>query len=120
MIILGTIELPHFIWLNRFGYTPHVSSREFALDGSQHIEIASKQAGRSIVLYSEGEALAIFELLESHANLTVTAFELQINGQVLSVMWDFSEQAISGIPTINYSDGDPEQIDAITLKLITV
>ncbi|WP_065204246.1 hypothetical protein [Shewanella woodyi] len=121
MIILDSIELPHFVWLNRFGYTAHVSRREYALNGAQHVEVASKQAGRSIMLYSDGEPLDLSEQLETHANShAATTFELDINGQLFSVMWDFREQAISGVPAINYSDASPEQIDAITLKLITV
>ncbi|QYK02801.1 hypothetical protein [Shewanella psychrotolerans] len=121
MITLDTIQLPQFIWLNRFGYSAFVSNAEFALDGSQHVEVASKQAGRSVVLYSDGEALSLFDTLETHANAAgATAFSLDINGTVLSVMWDYGDQPISGVPAINYSDGDPEQIDTITLKLITV
>ncbi|MCL1048466.1 hypothetical protein L2755_02305 [Shewanella abyssi] len=121
MITFDTIELPHFVWLNRFGYSSFVSRREFALDGSQHVEVASKQAARPVVLYSDAESLSLFKMLEAHANTAgASSFNLDINGTALSVMWDYSEQAISGTPTINYSDEAPEQIDAITLKLITV
>ena len=121
MITLDTIELAHFIWLNRFGYTPFISNAEFALNGAQHIEVASKQAGRPITLYSDGEALAVFTALENHANSQgATRFEVNINGKVFMVVWDYRDQAISGSPAVNYSDEDPEQIEAITLKLITV
>tara|TARA_R110002033_G_scaffold124195_1_gene166312 strand:- start:175 stop:540 length:366 start_codon:yes stop_codon:yes gene_type:complete len=121
MITLDTIPLPQFIWLNRFGYTPFVSSAEFALDGAQHVEVAAKQAGRPVVLFSDAEALAVFTGLEAHANTSgATNFNLDINGTTLTVMWDYSEQPISGTPAINYSDTDPDEIDAITLKLITV
>lgn len=121
MISLDGITLPQFIWLNRFGYSSFVSRAEFSLDGSQHVEVASKQAARSVVLYSDGEVLSLFEALEIHANTTGSnSFIVDINGTVLTVMWDYSDQPISGVPAINYSDGDPEQIDAITLKLITV
>ena len=121
MITLDTIELPQFIWTNRFGYTSFVSRSEFSLNGSLHVEVASKQAGRAVVLYSDAETIALFNALEVHANSAgSTAFNLDVNGTVLSVMWDYSGQAISGTPTINYSDELPEQIDAITLNLITV
>lgn len=121
MITLDTLQLPHFIWLNRFGYTSFVSSTEFALDGSQHVEVAAKQAGRSIMLFSDGESLSLFEALESHANTKGAAsFNLDINGTVFSVIWDYRDQPISGAPDINYSDSAPDAVDAITLKLITV
>ncbi len=121
MIHLDGIPLPQFVWLNRFGYSSFVSRAEYALDGSQHIEVASKQAGKPVVLYSDAEALSEFEKLETHANTAgANSFNLNINGTELTVMWDYSSQPISGVPTINYSDDDPEQIDAITLKLITV
>lgn len=121
MITLDTIQLPQFIWLNRIGYTPFVCTSEFALDGSQHIEVATKQAGRSIVLFSDGESINLFEALENHANTKgATSFNLDINGTVFNVIWDYREQAISGAPAINYSDSAPDAVDAITLKLITV
>ncbi|MCU8010892.1 hypothetical protein [Shewanella sp. SM74] len=121
MITLDTLQLPHFIWLNRFGYTLFVSSTEFALDGSQHVEVAAKQAGRPVVLFSDAEALSVFNALEAHANSKgANSFNLDINGTALTVMWDYSEQPISGTPAINYSDTDPDEIEAITLKLITV
>lgn len=122
MITLDAIQLPQFIWINRLGYTPFVCTSEFALDGSQHIEVAAKQAGRSIVLFSDGEPLSVFEALESHANTKgATSFNLDINGTVFNVIWDYREQQpISGTPDINYSDSAPDAVDAITLKLITV
>ncbi|MGL4545835.1 MAG: hypothetical protein ACRCUU_09875 [Plesiomonas sp.] len=121
MITLDTLALPQFIWLNRLGYSPFICSSEFALDGSQHIEVAAKQAGRAIVLFSEGEPISLFDALETHAKTQgASSFALDINGTVFNVMWDYREQAISGAPAINYSDSNPDAVDAITLKLITV
>lgn len=121
MITLDTIQLPHFIWLNRFGYSAFVSNAEFALDGSQHVEVASKQAGRPVVIYSDAEELSLFNNLEAHAAAAgANSFNLDINGQEMTVMWDYSAQPVTGTPSINYSDNDPDLIEAITLRLITV
>ncbi|MCG9722109.1 hypothetical protein [Shewanella sp. Isolate7] len=121
MITLDTIALPQFVWLNRFGYSAHVSRTEFALDGAMHTEVATKQAGRPIVLFSDGEELSLFESIAAHAAANAAAsFTLDINGEEMTVMWDYSAQPITGSPSINYSDYDPDEIEAITLRLITV
>jgi len=121
MIVLDSITLQEFVWANRFGYSPWVSSHEFALDGALHIETAKKQAGRSIILTSDSEPLSVFTALEAHAEATgATPFQLTINSEIFSVIWDNSATPISGTPLIDYSDADPDYIADITLKLITV
>ncbi|MCH4295567.1 hypothetical protein MJ923_14760 [Shewanella sp. 3B26] len=121
MITLDAIELPEFIWQNRTGYSPWRVHQEYSLDGSQHIEVAAAQAGRSIVLFSEGEAAALFNQLETHAIASGAAsFELVIQGESYNVMWDYSSQPVFGVPSVNYADQAPEFYDAVTLRLMTV
>lgn len=121
MIILDGINLPEFIWLNRTGYTPWRVSHEYALDGSQHIEVAAVQAGRAIVLYCDSVTAEIFDALEAHAvNAGANSFALQVHSNELTVMWDYQEQPVTGYPLFNYSDQEPEIYDTVNLRLITV
>ena len=121
MIVLDKIELSDFVWLNQVGYSPFVSNQEFTLNGAQVVEVSEKQAGQSIILFSEAEAFATYSTLQNHANaMGATSFELDINGDKLNVMWDYRNQPISGAPEKLYSDASPDDVDALTLNLITV
>ena len=121
IIIGGTINLPEFIWQNRFGYSPVRAQKSFSTDGALFIEQSQVQAGRPIILTSESEPVELFRQLESHAAANVTnEFTLSINGTDYTVMWDFSDQAISGSPDISFADADPDYINNIVLRFIEV
>lgn len=121
MIVLDNTELTDFVWQNRTGYTPWRASQEYALDGSQHLELATVQAGRPIVLYGDYVPTILFDALESHAAAAgANSFTLQLHGDELTVMWDYSNQPVTGTPSFNYSDQAPEAYDAVSLRLITV
>jgi hypothetical protein len=121
MIELDNIALPEFIWQNRGGYSPWRVTQEYSLDGSQHIEAAAVKAGRSIVLYSDSAAADLFTELDTHAaGKGATSFSLVINASAYSVMWDYSAQPVTGTPTLNFADDEPESFDGVTLRLITV
>ncbi len=121
MIVLDDIPLEDFVWLNSVGYSPFVATQEFSLDGSQQIELGEKQAGQSILLFSEAESFATYIQLQNHANAQgSTPFELEIHGTTYNVMWDYLQQPVTGEPAQNFSDAAPDEAEQLTLNLITV
>lgn len=121
IIIGGTINLPEFIWQNRFGYSPVSAQKSYATDGALFIEQSQVLAGRPIVLTSDSEPTAVFNQLESHAAANAAnEFTLSINGTNYNVMYDFSQQAVSGSPDINFADAEPDYINNIVLRFIEV
>ncbi|WP_143869877.1 hypothetical protein [Catenovulum sediminis] len=121
IIIDGTINLPEFTWQNRHGYSPVSASNQYATDGALFIEQSTVLAGRPIILTSNSEPTALFTQLEAHAAANAgNEFTLSINGTDYNVMWDFSQQAVSGSPDINFADADPDYINNITLRFIEV
>ncbi|GEM_PF-1105735 len=121
IIVDNTIQLPEFIWQNRFGYSPVSAANTFSTAGALLIEQSTVLAGRPIVLVSDFESFALFTQLENHAAANVdTEFTLTINGTDYTVKWDFSQQAISGIPLQGYADSDPDYMTNIELRFIEV
>ena len=121
MITLDTIPLPNFVRLNPLGQSAWRSQSEYALDGSLHVESAKVKAGLGISLYSEGEAYELVNQLSTHAKSTGPApFDLTINSEVIRAMWDFANEPIQATPVKLFSDGTPDDMEAITLRLITV
>ncbi len=121
MIVLDTIVMDECVWLNGIGYSPFSSSQEFSLNGAQIVEVAKKLAGQPIQLFSDAESFETYMQIQEHANTKGTEeFVLTINGEPYQVMWDYSQQPVTGVPSQLFSDADPETIEALTMNLITV
>lgn len=123
-MIIDNITMPDLPWSNEFKQSPHAVTKEYASNGALFIEVATKQAGLSVVLsdpdtwFSRAQLLA----LQQHQQTKNGSFQLTLGtGQQLSVMWDYEGAPIDATPLRAETDPDMTSIYLnVTLRFITV
>ncbi|WP_046005781.1 hypothetical protein [Pseudoalteromonas rubra] len=120
MIEINGTQHEQFVWVDEFNYQAIAEQSERALNGAPHIEKTAIHVGRPITLQSQLESATIYKALFAHATSTLTDFTITIRGTVYQVMWDHSQQPVTGTPIAMYSDAEPEHFQDVTLKLKTV
>lgn len=120
MIILDTLELDNFVWLNEFDAVHVTEQNERALNGAQHIEKTAINTGHVIQLYSNLESADVFNPIFEHAKTTLTSFVLVIRDVQHNVTWSHKNKPIDVKPLSLYNDAAPTHFENITLNLRTV
>ena len=122
-LTLGTLALPELIWTDEFAWSAVVRSQEYAVDGSQIIDIGVRQAGRPITLAGSQDggwiSRADLLLLEALANQPTSVFTLTMaDGRQFSVA--FTGDGVMADPVVAFSDPDGATWYVPVLKLIEV
>lgn len=123
-MIIDTIQVPDLPWTNEFKQSNRAVTKEFASSGALFLEIATKQAGTSVVLadpdtwFNRAHLLA----LQNHQQTKNGSFQLTLGtGQQLSVIWDYEGSPIDATQLRPETDPDMSSIYLnVTLRFITV
>lgn len=121
-MIIDTITMPDMPWVNEYNWSSRVANTQYASSGALIVEIAQRQAGRSIVLQDDLLTRELVNELVSHAEETPGEFEITLgDGRSFSVMWDYSNQPVSATPLQDEVDPNNDSLlMAVTLRFITV
>ncbi|KAF7787201.1 hypothetical protein PRUB_a4080 [Pseudoalteromonas rubra] len=120
MIEINGTLLEQFVWTDEFNYLAVTEQSERALNGATHTEKTAIPVGRPITLQSDLESATIYKALFEHAKGTLTDFPISIRGTDYQVMWDHSQQPVTGTPVALFSDAESEHFQDVILKLKTV
>lgn len=119
MIQLDTITLENFVWQNQRTRSNVAAKERRAMNGALKVSV-TKLNELPITLQADLEPAAIFEQLHAHSESNLGSFNLTVQGQTLSVRWDYTKGAVTGQPYRAYSDAAPDYYQNIQLFLVTV
>ncbi|MDK1288490.1 hypothetical protein [Pseudoalteromonas umbrosa] len=120
MIELNNQQYDQFVWTDEFNYQSVAEQTERALNGAQHIEKTTIPVGRAITLWSQQESYDVFKALFDFAQSQLSAFQITIRGAIHTVVWDHTQQPVTGTEIKQYSDAPPDAFENVTLKFKTV
>jgi hypothetical protein len=124
MSTLDAITLPSdLLWIDEYAHTPVVQKISPAVDGSLVIEVAAQIAGRPITLQGGNDyawvTKATLEQLRIKQYLPGLTMVLNHNGANYSVIFQ-QPNGIEATPIIDYSNPDPGDFYAVTLRFIEI
>ena len=108
-----TLTLPQdLFWQDEFEWSPVAQAVEYSTNGALLVDIAVRQAGRSITLGGEGNSAWItrqdLQSLSNWAKLPGQVFTLDLRGQTFEVIFDHGTneqtQAIAQAAVVQFSD----------------
>lgn len=108
-----TLTLPQdLFWLDEFEWSPVSQAVEYSTSGNLLVDIAVRQAGRSITLGGEGNSAWItrqdLQALSSWAKLPGQVFTLNLRGEEFNVIFDHGPndqtKAIAQAAVVQFSD----------------
>ncbi|AZZ98750.1 hypothetical protein [Pseudoalteromonas sp. R3] len=120
MIELGGQQYGHFVWTDEHNYRSVAEQYERALNGAPHIEKTAIPFGRPITLQSDMEAAEAYKALLSHSQSALDSFAISVRGVLYQVVWDHTQQPVSGEPVSVYCDAEPDFYKNVILKFKTV
>ncbi|QYJ79431.1 hypothetical protein [Shewanella acanthi] len=108
------------LWLNRNAQQRVASNIKRALNGAPHINMAPIPSGFVMELGTKegGMSRAEFTTLQTHANTTLTEFNLSFEGTNYTVMWDSTQGAPISGDDIFDEVGGFATLTNVTLKLL--
>ncbi|MEE2025027.1 hypothetical protein [Alkalimonas mucilaginosa] len=121
-MIIDTITMPDMPWVNEYSWSSRVANTQYASSGALMVEVAQRQAGRSIVLQEDLITRELVNALVTHAEETPGEFQITLgDGRTFTVMWDYSNQPVAATPLQDEVDPDNDSyLMAVTLRFITV
>ena len=117
------LELPtDLIWIDEFAFRQVEQQREYTSTGALIVDEWRKQTGRPITL--EGDVTyawcqrGTLQTLNTWASQPGLRMTLSRMGATHPVAWDHQAGAIEAAPIVAYSDPEPEDFYALTLKFV--
>lgn len=121
-----TLELPEDLyWSDEFDFSPVSQVVTPSLSGALIVESSAQQGGRPITLEGGDQAgwarRSLVETLRTWAAIPGREMTLTLHGgRSFSVLWSYEQQPIEARPVVEYSEPDPLDWYAITLRFIEV
>ncbi len=120
-----TMTLPAALdWADEFAWSPVVQSHTWLLDGSLHVDAATRQAGRPITLQGAADrawmARADALALQAWAAIPGLQMTLLIDGTAHTVVWDHERTALDvrPLPSMVGVSPDPSDDCVVTLRFL--
>lgn len=121
-----TLALPdNLFWVNELSWQPLTQAQERGIDGSLHVDVWMRRAGRPIELHGEGAwisraKLRTLQAWAATAGLQFTLWWLDTSYQVMFDAGEDGTQAVQSGPIYPYSDiSDADQHRGLTLRFLT-
>ncbi|RLV61067.1 hypothetical protein D5018_03970 [Parashewanella curva] len=114
--------MQQLLWLNRDSEPVVAANVTRSLNGAPHIQQTVINHGRKVILGTKDSGMDKddFNALKTHSKTKLTEFDLQVEGQTLSVIWDHTQgPAVTGEDPFDQVGGF-EMKTNVTLRFLTV
>lgn len=117
-MVLDGIPLSNFVWLNELAINVSAINKK-ALNGADKVQV-TPLLNRPITLFAESVSYDDVAAVYDHARTQFDSFNLVLRGVNYVVRWDFEKGAIESKTLRDYADAAPDELESITLNLVTV